>query len=216
MTIFPSRAAGQRTREQPASPAGLAALQPRPWRAMVSCGLLAAVTVAWSAVPVSQSGAGTRLALITAICCAAGSLVQLAVVVLRVPDPGRYTFLDRRGADILAITRAVPWAEGLTVAVLALEALHPARPWHTGLLGVALVGYLLAVHLTETVARPGALRRQLPLLAAGTGLLAIAVGAAALPGLPAGPASAAIRVAAAIAAVIAAGLAVPIWTSRQS
>ena len=73
------------------------------------------------------------------------------------------------------------------MAVLVLETLHKSRPWHTAVLAVALTGYLLAVHLAETQASVSILRAQLPLLGAGVGLTALAVGAAALPGLAAGP-----------------------------
>ena len=79
--------------------------------------------------------------------------------------------------------RGLPWAEGLIIAVLALEALHSSRPWHTALLGVALLAYVVAAHLAQARTRPAALAGQLPVIAAGLGLLALAVGAAALPRL---------------------------------
>ncbi len=70
----------------------------------------------------------------------------------------------------------LPWAEIMSVAVLVLETLHKSRPWHTAVLAVALTGYLLAVHLAETDAGVSVLRAQLPLLGAGLGLTALAVG----------------------------------------
>jgi hypothetical protein len=93
--------------------------------------------------------------------------------------------------------------------VLVLEALHRSPPWHTGLLGAALLAYLFATHLAETQARPSVLRPQAPLIAAGLGLLALAVGAATLP---AGTGSTAdlIAVLAALAAVVVGGLALPL------
>lgn len=103
----------------------------------------------------------------------------------------------------------------MTVAALTLEALHPARPWHTAVLAIALTGYLFAVHLAESGADASVLRTQLPLLAAGVGLSALAVGAAALPPLPSGPAEALIRVAAIVVAVVIAGLVVPAWLGRS-
>jgi hypothetical protein len=45
---------------------------------------------------------------------------------------------------------------------------------------VALIGFLLALHLAEADADPAVLRPQLPLLAAGLGLAVLSVGAAAL------------------------------------
>ena len=100
----------------------------------------------------------------------------------------------------------MPWAEGLVIAVLVLEALHRPRPWHTALLGVALVAYLLAVHLAESAARPAVLRPQAPLLAAGLGLLVLAAAAAMLPA-ETGTAAELMAVLAAVAAVAVGGLA---------
>jgi len=102
--------------------------------------------------------------------------------------------------------RGTPWAEGLVIATLVLEALHHSRPWHTGLLGAALLAYLLAVHLAESRARLAVLRPQAPLLAAGVGLLALAVGAAMLPATT-GSAADLMAILAALAAVAAGGLA---------
>ena len=97
----------------------------------------------------------------------------------------------------------------MLVAVLVLGALHPARPWHTGVLGLAVLAYLLALHLAESRAAPGVLRAQRALLAAGAGLLILAVGAAALPGLPTGKASLLAGASAVIAAVLVAAIALP-------
>ena len=70
---------------------------------------------------------------------------------------------ERYAGRLLALIRALPWAEFLLVALLALEALHRARPWHTGVLGLALLGYLLAVHLAETGGSAGALVVKFPM-----------------------------------------------------
>ena len=102
----------------------------------------------------------------------------------------------------------------MVVAVLPLEVLHRSRPWHTGLLGVALLGYLLALHLAETSAEAGILRAQLPLIAAGIGLSALAVGNAELP-WHGGDLWPVIRVIAATAAVVAGGLTIPFWLSHH-
>jgi hypothetical protein len=96
-----------------------------------------------------------------------------------------------------------------------LEALHPARPWHTGVLGLALLAYLLAVHLAESGARPVVLWPQLPVIAAGLGLLALAVGAASLPQIAPGPTTTGLRILAIVAVVIAAALAVPLGGPRR-
>lgn len=171
---------------------------------------LAAATVAWAAFPLTGGRAGTQPVLIVAVATAVLSVVRLAIAdVPRVAVP----FLASAGRQIadwtVDIMGAVPWAEGMLAAVLVLEALHPARPWHTGVLGLALLGFLFAVHLAETRAGPRALRSQLPLIAAGTGLLAIAVGAAALPGHPAGAAALLTGTVTAVAAVTVVALVMP-------
>jgi hypothetical protein len=188
----------------------------RGWRTIVVAALLAAVAIAWTAYPLDTGRAGTRILVIIAI--AAGALSLAHLVVLAVPEgPASdiVTIPERYAGRLLALTRALPWAELLLVALLALEALHPARPWHTGVLALALLGYLFAVHLAETGGSPGALQPQLPILAAGIGLLALAIGAAALPALTPGPTAEAIRILAVVAAVIAGALAVPVGGSRD-
>jgi hypothetical protein len=186
------------------------------WRSTTAAALLTAAVIAWSAYPLGAGGRGTRVALIAAV--VAGLLGVAQLVVISVPplrSADLSTILERNADRLLGFIRGAPWAEIAVVAVLALEALHPARPWHTGLLGVALLGYLLAVHLAETRARPAVLRAQLPVIAAGIGLLALAIGATTLPGLGAGQAGTTVRIIAIVAAVAAAGLAVPVNGSKR-
>lgn len=181
-----------------------------PGRALTAVALLAGALVAWSATPVAGARAGARPALVAAAVCALLSVLQVALGGVVSPEPIYDPPLTRAARRVVAIVAALPWAEGMIVTVLVLEALHRSRPWHTAVLGAALVAFLLAVHCAETRASPRALRPQLPLLAAGTGLLVIAVGAAALPPLGTGPGSVLLRVLAAIAALIVGGLAVPL------
>ncbi len=186
------------------------------WRTTAAAAVLAAAVIAWSAYPLDAGGGGTRVALIAAV--VAGLLAVAQLVVISIPPlvaADLSTLLERTADRLLGFIRGAPWAEIMVVAVLVLEALHPARPWHTGLLGVALLSYLLAVHLAETRARPAVLRAQLPVIAAGVGLLALAVGSTALPGLGAGPAGTTVRIIAIVAAVVAAGLAVPVGGSKR-
>jgi hypothetical protein len=179
-------------------------------RSAAAAGLLAGVTVAWAALPVPGLAAGGRPALIVAVCCAVLSTVQLVAGAGADPDDIYLPLIVRAWRRIMVLVRKVPWAGGLVMAALALEALHRSRPWHTGLLGVALLAFLLATHLAETGARPGVIAPQLPLIAAGLGLLAIAVGAAALPGAGTGAAAAWLRVLAVVAALAVGGLALPV------
>jgi hypothetical protein len=177
--------------------------------------LLAAGTIWWSAAPLAGGSAGTRLSLIVAIVSGVLSIAQLAIAAAVASDTDAYSPAEQAARRIADLIRTLPWPELMTVAALTLEALHSSRPWHTALLAIALTGYLFAVHLTESGADASVLRTQLPLLAAGVGLTALAVGAAALPPLPVGPAAALIRVAAIVIAVAVAGLVVPAWLGRS-
>jgi hypothetical protein len=195
----------------PARPAGTArpAGSARPARTAAAAGLLAAACVVWAAVPLHRLGAaGDALLAIAALCAVLGT-ARLALG----PDSDESrTFLDplaRAARTCADLIRAAPWAEGLVVAVLVLEALHGSRPWHTGLLGAALIAYLFAVHLGESRAAPAVLRPQVPLIAAGLGLLALAVGAAYLPA-DTGSTADLMVVLAALAAVVVGGLALPV------
>jgi hypothetical protein len=158
------------------------------------------------------------VALAIAIAAGVMSLAQLAATAVGMRDTdtlAAFSVADRIGRQLVSLVTALPWAELMIVAVAVLEALHPARPWHTAVLGVALTGYLLAVHLAETRLSARLLRGQLPLLSIGVGLTALSAGAAALPGFPPGAAAAVVRIAVAVIAVIAAGLAIPVWLGRS-
>jgi len=186
----------------------------RPGYGIAATSALAAGVILWSAFPLSTGRAGTRLALAVAIAAGVMSLAQLAAAAIGNRESDGFAALDQVARWLTGLVKALPWAELLIVAVLVLEALHASRPWHTAMLGVALTGYLLAVHLTETRSGAGVLRAQLPLLCAGLALTALSVGAAALPHFMAGPADATIRIVALIVAVVAVSLAVPVWLSR--
>ena len=178
-------------------------------------GLLGAACVAWAASPPGSAGRAGPVLTVLAACCVAGGIGQLATAALVPPGPGSYPGpLARLGLGGLDQLRRLPWAEGVTLGALALEAFHPARPWHTALLGVALLAYLLATHLAESTGAPGeasaVLRSQAPVLAAGLGLLVLAAGSALLPSAGAGVAGGWLRAAAAVAAVLAAALALPV------
>jgi hypothetical protein len=175
--------------------------------------VLAAVVVAWAAVPMPGARPGARPALIVAIGFAALSLARLGLVIGadRAPEPAADFPPALVGAArwIVTAARRIPWTQGMVVAVVALEALHPARPWHTAVLGLILVGYLLALRLAEIGAGASVLRPQAPLLATGAALAALSIGAAVLPA--AGPGSSGwLAALAAAAAVVAAALVLPI------
>jgi hypothetical protein len=173
-----------------------------------AAGLLAAGCVAWSAAPLSAAPHAAVVIVVIAVLCAAATVASLLVG----PAPDDAMTFDpvtRAAQSAAELLRAVPWAQGVVILVLVLEALHRSRPWHTGLLGLALLAFLFAAHLAESRATPAVLRPQAPLIAAGLGLLVLAAGAAALPAQT-GRAADVIAVLAALAAVVVAGLALPL------
>jgi hypothetical protein len=185
----------------------------RPVRAVLAVAALAAAAVIWAALPISGARAGARPTLVAAVVCAVLSVVQLAAALLA-SRPGaarRESGLYQAAVPGLAQrawdgVMAVPWPQGMTVAVLGLEALHPARPWHTVVLGVVVLALLLALHLAENAAGPRVLRPHLPLMAAGIGLAAVSAGAAMLPAVSSGW----LTVVAAAAALVVAALTLPV------
>ena len=186
------------------------------WRGTIAtagaASLLAAAGVAWAATPLRPT-ALARLALVLAVALAALGVLRLALAY--VPAPGesgdRYVSgPERILARLLLLLRLMPEEEGAVLAVLWLEVQHPARPWHTAVLGALLVAYLLAVHLDESGATPRTLRRQAPLLAVGACLLAAGAGAAMIPAVGGGAGPDWLRVLASAAAVGAALLVVPL------
>jgi hypothetical protein len=176
--------------------------------------VLAGLTVTWSALPV-RAGLVPRVLLGIAVLAAVCSLVEMAARTIEVKRSAFETLPDRLVRLLVTAVRSAPWTEIMMIAVLLLEAEHADRPWHTGVLIIALLGYLLAVHLAETGEEPGMLRAQIPPLAAGAGLAVLALGAAYLPGLPAGPVAYVVRFAAAGAAVAAVAMVIPTWLPRR-
>jgi hypothetical protein len=172
--------------------------------------LLGAACVGWTATPLRHSGLAGLALVVSIVAVTAGSL-RLAV--LEVPQPEDAYLVPgpvRAWLVFLAVLRLLPWEEIATVALIWLEVLHPARPWHTAALGAGLVAYLLATHIAESGAASGRLlRRQAKVLLAGACLLALGAGFAMLPATGAGAGSALLRVLAAVAVVAAAALALP-------
>jgi hypothetical protein len=179
---------------------------------LLGAGLLGAGCVAWAAAPLVNSGWAGFALFLAILGVAAGAL---RLVLARVPTPEETYLLSapaRFWLKFLDILRLVPWEEGALVAILWLEVLHRARPgwpWHTAVLGAALISYLLATHLAESGASPEALRPQARVLAIGAGLLALGAGAGMLPAVGPGAGSALLRLVAAGALIAAAGLVLP-------
>ncbi|MBV9794667.1 MAG: hypothetical protein JO016_12085 [Actinobacteria bacterium] len=171
--------------------------------------LLAGACVAWAAFPLRPAGLA-ELALVLAVAGAVLGVLRMALASVVAPAEAFASGPERVWARFLRLIRRLPEEEGTVLAVLWLEVQHPARPWYTAGLGVALVAYLLAVHLDESRAAPGVLRRQAPLLAVGACLLAAGAGAAMIPAVGRGSGPDWLRVLASAAAVGAALLVVPV------
>jgi hypothetical protein len=191
-------------------------------RVYIAVALLVAGTIAWAALPMGRVGVGGRFALAGAICFGVLGLLRLiatanaglpvqADLTGSTPARGLYEPLSTRIWQRVELALVnVPWPQLLIVAILALEALHPRRPWHTGVLALLLVGYLLVLHLAESGATPRVFRPQLALIAAGICLAGLSVAAAELPAGAASTGSGWLAVIAAIAAIVAAGLVLPV------
>ena len=175
----------------------------------VAACLLGAGCVAWAAAPLVPKGLADW-ALALAITGVAAGTLRLAVAWVPMPEDDYLLPTPARSAmRFLEILRSVPWEEGALMAIVWLELLHSARPWHTAVLGAALIAYLLATHLAESDASPRALRPQAWLLAAGAALLALGAAAGMLPAAAPGAGSGLLRLVAAGALIVAAGLVLP-------
>ena len=117
--------------------------------------LLGAGCVIWAALPPVHRGyAG--FALTVAIAGVAAGGLRLALTAVPVPEDSYLLSAGLRAwRAFLAVVRQVPWEEGALIAIVWLEVLHPARPWHTAVLGAGLIAYLLVTHLAESDASPG-------------------------------------------------------------
>jgi hypothetical protein len=178
-------------------------------RQVAAAGLLGTACCAWAAWPLT--GTLSEVLLVVAAVLVLADLIRLAGAGLPLHQVDAFSGLGLRVARwVYTLISEVPAAEGAAVAVLICEAAHRSRPWHTGLLGAALMCYLLATHLAESRARLRVLRPQLPALAAGLGLLILGVGAALIPAAAPGVASGLLRVLAAVAAIAAGALALPL------
>jgi hypothetical protein len=176
---------------------------------MIAAALLGAGCVVWAAVPLADKG-WAGFALFLAIFGVTAGALRLALIAVPVPED---SFLlsgpVRAWLRLLEVLRQVPWEEGAVVALLWLEVLHASRPWHTAVLGAALIAYLLATHLAESGARPSVLRPHARVLTAGAVLLALGAGAGMLPAASPGAGSALLRLVAAGALIAAGGLVLP-------
>ncbi len=184
-------------------------------RRYLGVGSLAFATALWAGLPLNQAGELGNLGFFLALGCAFLGVVRLVAEAALPNLPSRSELLylpatTRIWVRTLSDLVTIPWPQLLIVLAVGTEALHPRRPWHTAVLAVVLVGYLITLHLAESNSRLAVFRPQLSLLIAGIALAALSVAAAALPASPGGSGSGWLAVLAATAAVVAAALALPI------
>jgi len=177
--------------------------------------LLALGAALWAGLPLGQAGLLGKPAFYVAIGCSVFGVARLVAqaAVPNRPSPSDQLYLPATTRIFfggLSALVAIPWPQLLIVLAVGLEALHPRRPWHTAVLGVLLIGYLITLHLAESSSRLAVFRPQLPLLVTGIALTALSAGAAALPTGSNAGGSGWLAVLAAIAAVAATALALPI------
>jgi phosphatidylserine synthase len=175
----------------------------------VAAALLGTTCTVWAAVPLHGTGApGTLLLLVAAVCVVAGVL-RLARKDTgqreRYIFPGAITAFASSANDLLL---RAGWETGATVAVIVLEAMHPSRPWHTGVLAVLVTCYLLAVHQAESAVPAAVFKHQPRVLLVSLALVAVATAVAMVPASAAQ--SGWLEVLAALAAMTAGALALPI------
>ena len=180
-------------------------------RNIVSVALLGTACILWSAIPLGGTGAPGALLVVVAAACVLAGLARLvrndAARRRQSIFPGLLVSLVD-WAD--ALLMGLGWETGAAVSVVVLETLHQSRPWHTGLLSVAVICYLLAVHQAESAVPAGVFRSQAKVLVTSLVLLVLVTGVAMVPSARAGALSGWLDVVAALAAMTAGALALPV------
>jgi hypothetical protein len=177
--------------------------------------LLGAACTVWSAIPEVHKAFATLLLVLT-VAFVAGSALRLSLAWIPLPEDTYLLATPLRvWLRFLMFIRVPPWEEGATITIIWLDVLHRSRPWPTAALGAGLIAYLIAVHLAESGASLATLRPQAPVLAIGACLLALGAGAGMLHASTPGAGSALLRIVAAVAVIVAAGLVLPYVAIRS-
>jgi hypothetical protein len=161
-------------------------------RRPVIAGLLGATSATWSALPLHGTGVLSLVLLAVAGTCVVAGTWRLTA------RGGTSSLLGRVGWEAIA-----------AVAFIGLEAVHPARPWHSGILAVVLACYLVAVHLAESPWGVRRSRAEAKAVAASLPLIAVSTALAMLPN-PADATAGLLDAVAALAAVGATALALAV------
>jgi hypothetical protein len=180
-------------------------------RRIGAAALLGTACTIWSAWPLGGTGTlGVLLVVVAGGCVFVGVLRLLALSAPVTVQPALWSAWSTLLGPGRSRARGAGWESAAVVAVVALEALHHSRPWHTGLLAVVVVCYLFAVREAESPAPVAVLRSEVRGLIVGLPLIAVAAGVAMLPRAASGTTSGWLEVVAALAAIAAGALALPL------
>lgn len=180
-------------------------------RRILVVALLGAACTVWSAVPLGGTGGWGVLLLVVASSCVVAGVFRLLLKDIA-PPRGRLPMGLWAGLvdSTNAVLQGAAWEIGAALAVVVLEAVHGSRPWHTGLLAVLVVCYLLAVHQAESPVPVNLFRHHAKLLVISLFLVAVATGMAMVPSARSGALSGWLEVTAGLAAMTAGALALPL------
>lgn len=172
--------------------------------------LLAAASVAWAAAPMDGTGVqGELLVVVAAICILGGLVRHVRLVRQRFDMVEKQVFRSSPLESVERTIQLVPWETGAAVAVVVLEALHHRPPWHSGVLALVLIAYLLVVREAEAATHGPLFRGQVATGAACVVLVVLVTAVAALPSAGTGTLAGWLEAAGALGAVVAIGLVMP-------
>lgn len=175
--------------------------------------VLGAACVWWSASPLRTGAPGEVLVVVAAVCVAAG-LLRLLGASRDEAAQRDAVGISRSVATFDHSLRVVPWEAIAAVTIVVLEATHHRSPWHSGVLALALVAYLLVVRQAES-AVPGPLfRGHVGTAVAGVALVVLVAAVASIPSAGTGTLAGWLEMAAALGAVLAVGLVLPRVSER--
>ena len=178
-------------------------------RRIAVAALLGAASTAWSALPLTGTGAPGVLLVVVAGACVLAGVVRLLAHPAASRSRFSMAFWALLGTSGPTLRRAGPESVA-AVSMVALEALHHSRPWHTGLMALVLVSYLLAVHEAESPVPAALWRQDARLLVVSVPLVVVATGVAMVPTAGSGATSEWLEIIAALAAISAGALALPV------
>jgi hypothetical protein len=177
----------------------------------VATALLGIAGTAWAAFPLRGTGTLGWLMVVVAGVCVLGGVLRLLAQSGPATKPSLFaTVWSTVLGTGRSMTRRAGWESAAVISMVVLETLHHSRPWHTAVLAVVVVSYLLAVHQAEQPAPVVLWRGELRVLVVSLPLMAVATGVAMAPAAGAGATSGWLELIAALAAILAVALALPL------